>query len=474
MSRRPQGLRSRLLLRLILPLLMAVGVTAAVGIFTARSLTDGVFDRWLLDAAQSLAHQVRFADHQAQIDLPQAAQDILAYDDIDRTSFSVSQQDRHLLGQPGIATHGSRESQYRAGRAFDANFNRSAVRVAAVEVDGGGGDTATVLVAETILKRERAQHWIAVMLLPMGLLLAAAALAVHLAVLSTVNPLESIARRWDERSHASLEPIGAEDVPRELMPFATALNDLLLRIRGMLERERQFAATAAHQLRTPLTGLQLGLARAAEAPDLASTREVLRELEQSTLRAARLVQQLLMFGRLDPESAGELGKVPTDLVELARDVGATFTDIALTKSIDLELIAPQSPVSVDVQPDLVAEALANLLDNALRHTPIDGHVAVHVTSDPPAIRVDDSGAGVPKNERQAIFDRFSRGRDATGEGSGLGLAIARDIAALHGAVLSVSPATLGGASFQLVFTRRPRGDSERDEPESDSRSAIVG
>ena len=155
-------------------------------------------------------------------------------------------------------------------------------------------------------------------------------------------------------------------------------------------------------------------------------------------------------------------------------MGATFTDIALTKSIDLELIAPQSPVSVDVQPDLVAEALANLLDNALRHTPIDGHVAVHVTSDPPAIRVDDSGAGVPKNERQAIFDRFSRGRDATGEGSGLGLAIARDIAALHGAVLSVSPATLGGASFQLVFTRRPRGDSERDEPESDSRSAIVG
>ena len=473
MSQRPQGLRSRLLLRLILPLLMAVGVTAAVGIFTARSLTDDVFDRWLLDAAQSLAHQVRFTDHQAQIDLPQAAQDILAYDDIDRTSFSVSQQDRHLLGQPRIASHGSRESQYRGGRAFDANFAGSAVRVAAVEVDGGGGDTATVLVAETMLKRERAQHRIALMLLPMGVLLAAAALAIHLAVLNTVKPLESIARRWDERSHASLEPIGADDVPRELMPFATALNDLLLRIRGMLGRERQFAATAAHQLRTPLTGLQLGLARAAEAPDLASAREVLRELEQSTLRAARLVQQLLMFGRLDPESSAEMARMPTDLVELAGDVGAIFSDMALAKSIDMELIAPPNPVRVNVQPDLVAEALANLLDNALRHAPMGGHVAVHVTSDPPAIRVDDSGAGVPERERQAIFERFSRGREASGEGSGLGLAIARDIAALHGAELTVSRASLGGASFQLVFARLSQVDSDPNDIEPGMRLSMI-
>ena len=456
MSRRHQGLGSRLQLRLMLPLLLAVGVTAAVGVFTARSLTDGVFDRWLLDAAQSLAHQVRFADHQAQIDLPPAAQAILAYDDVDRTSFSVSQQGRHLLGQPGIATHGSRESQYGAGRAFDANFGGKPVRVAVVQVEGDGGDSAIVLVAETTVKRERAQHRIALMLLPMGLLLGTTAVAIRLAVFSTVKPLEAIAHRWDERSHASLDPIESEDIPRELMPFATALNDLLLRIRGMLVHERQFAATAAHQLRTPLTGLQLGLARAAAAPDLASTREVLRELEHSTLRTARLVQQLLMFGRLDLESGGELNRVPTDLVELARDVGSLFTDIALGKSIDLELIAPESPVQISAQPDLVAEALVNLLDNALNHAPAHGRVTVHVTADPPAVRVDDSGAGVNESERQAIFERFSRGREASGEGSGLGLAIARDIAALHGAELTVSRAAIGGASFQLVFVKLRR------------------
>lgn len=454
MSTHPQGLRNRLLLRLMLPLLLAVAVTAAVGIFAARSLTDGVFDSWLLDAAQSLAQQVRFDNHQAQIDLPQPAQAILSYDDSDQISFSVSQGTGHLIGQPGIATHGSRESKYRAGRAFDANFKGKAVRVAAVDIDYRNGDIATVLVAETTHKRKRAQHRIALMLLPMALLLAAAALAIQIAVTSTIKPLEIIAKRWDERSHISLEPIDAEGVPRELMPFAIALNDLLLRIRVMLARERQFATNAAHQLRTPLTGLQLGLARAAEAPDLASVRDILRELEQSTLRAARLVQQLLMFGRLDPESRAEMDKAPTDLVELARDVGATFTDIALEKSIDLELIAPPGPVRIYVQADLVAEALANLLDNALHHTPVGGHVAVHVTAYPPALRVDDSGVGVSESQHHEIFERFTRGRDARATGSGLGLAIARDIAVLHGAELSIARASSGGASFQLVFASK--------------------
>ena len=453
MSIRPQGLRNRLLVRLMLPLLLTVAVTGAIGIFAARSMIDGVFDRWLLDAAQSLAHQVQFTQQQAQIDLPPSAQAILSFDDSDQVSFSVSQQARHLIGQPGIATHGTRESQYRAGRAFDANFAGKAVRVAAVDVADQGGASATVLVAETTNKRERAQQRIALMLLPMGVLLGATALAIQIAVTGTVKPLEVIARRWDDRSHASLEPIEAEGIPRELMPFATALNDLLLRIRGMLARERQFAATAAHQLRTPLTGLQLGLARAAEAPDLASTRNVLRELEQSTLRTARVVQQLLMFGRLDPESCAAMNRTPTDLVELARDVGATFIDIALEKSINLELSAPPHAVSIHAQADLIAEALANLLDNALRHTPVGGHVTVHVTATPPAWRVDDSGSGVPENEYQAIFERFTRGRDTHAAGSGLGLAIARDIAELHGAVLSVAGSSLGGASFLLTFSQ---------------------
>jgi two-component system sensor histidine kinase TctE len=452
MSDRQHWLRRRLFVRLLLPMLAIFTATAGVGALTAQRLTDSVFDRWLLDAAQSLAHQVRLVDGRATIDLPPAAEAILAYDEVDRTSFSVVQLDRHLVGQTGLPTQGSRQTRYHAGRAYDANLGGRPVRVASVDVGDGHGSSATVLVAETTLKRERTQRSIVATMLPMGgALIATMVVVIGLAVRRTIQPLELIAARWNERSHASLQPIGMEDVPRELTPFATALNDLLLRMRAMLARERQFAATAAHQLRTPLTGIQLGLNRAAHAPDLETARAVMAELELSTQRAARLVQQLLTFGRLDPETVADLVRVPTDLIELVRDVGDAQADLALGKSIDLELQAPAAPVIVRVQVDLVEEALSNLLHNALQYTPSGGRVSIEVQADPPAVCVSDSGPGVPDHERETIFARFARGEQAAGEGSGLGLAIARDIATLHGASLILVESALGGASFRMTF-----------------------
>ena len=108
MNEHPQRLQRRLLLRLMLPLLVIFAAAAGVGVYGAQSLTDGVFDRWLLDAAQSLAHQVRVDQGNAVVDLPPAAAALLAYDDIDKTSFSVTQGGRHLVGKAGIPARGRR------------------------------------------------------------------------------------------------------------------------------------------------------------------------------------------------------------------------------------------------------------------------------------------------------------------------------------------------------------------------------
>ncbi|HEY1394457.1 MAG TPA: sensor histidine kinase N-terminal domain-containing protein, partial [Methylibium sp.] len=452
---RARWLARDLQLRLMLPLLAIVAMTAGIGAYTAQRLTDRIFDRWLLDAAQPLAAQVRFVDHRAELDLPPAAEAVLAYDEIDHVYFSVAQEGRHLAGQPGLPLQGQREAVYDNGRAYDASFGGQPVRVAAVQVNDGAGGKALALVAETTLKRRHAQQEILLMLLPMGGLLLATAAAIGIAVRRTIRPLEAIAARWEQRSHASLELISADELPRELTPFATALNGLLTRIRAMLAREQQFATTAAHQLRTPLAGLQLGLTRAAEAPDLAGTRAVLQELGETTQRTARLVQQLLALGRLDPEARGDLAFAPTDLVALAQDVGATYVDLALHRSISLELSPPAAPVIANVHPELFSEALGNLLDNALRYTPAGGRVLIEFLNDPPGLRVSDSGPGVPEDERETVFERFARGRLATGDGSGLGLAIVRDIAALHGASVSLErSAQLGGASVVLRFAPR--------------------
>jgi len=454
MAGRPLWLRRELLLRLMLPLLVIVALSGVLGATTAHRLTDHVFDRWLLDAARSLADQVRFSDQRAQLDIPPVALAMLAYDEIDHVDYSVEQDGRLLLGRPDLPKAGSREAHYPSGKAFDALYGGREVRVAAVEVQRGGA-RAVVLMAETTVKRQETRRQVLAMLIPLGLLLVGAALAIDYSVRRTLRPLNLIAQRWNERRSASLDPIGIDDVPRELRPFATALNDLLRRIRATLERERQFVSTVAHQIRTPLAGIRLGLARAADAPDLASCREVLADVDLSTRRTARVLQQLLSVGRLDPEALGDLQFVSTDLAALAHDVGAAYMEFALDKHIDLALRAPDRPVLAAVQPDLISEALGNLLDNALRYTPPGGQVMIDFELDGPAIRISDSGPGIPADEREAVFQRMVRGRLAQGEGHGLGLTIVRDIAALHGAAVTIGESAGGGTTVTLRFNSAP-------------------
>ena len=439
-----------LLRRLLLPLLLIVAATGALGLYAAQTLTERTFDHWLIDAARSLAQQVRFVDGQARVELDSDAEAILAFDAVDNTYFSVRQDQRHVAGHRDIPAWGRAPTHYGDVLVFDASFAGRPVRVAAVLVRSGGA-TAEVLVAETQFKRRGARADLQLMLLPLGGLLLAAAAAIVLALRWTLRPLELIAARWNTLSHHSLQNIDLRDVPRELLPFANALNDLLARIHGLLLRERRFAANAAHQIRTPLAGLQLGLSRAAQAPDLASARQVIAELQHSTERTARLLQQLLALGRLDPETAKDLGHPPVDLVSLAHDVGTLYLETALTRQIALELVVPDHPVWAVGQAELIGEALSNLVDNALRYCPAGSRVEIMVGTDPPTLLVSDNGPGLAADEREAVLERFVRGRSAAGEGSGLGLAIVREIADLHGAELRLQDSALGGLAVQLCL-----------------------
>lgn len=451
-------LRRELLLRLMMPLLAIVVIAGAFGVYNVGRLIEQVFDRWLFDSAGSVATLLRFDEGVASIDIPSQAKIMLLFDDVDQIWFSVTQAGQLLAGQAGIPDHGEDLRAYKRGHAFNAYIGNQKVRVVRV-VWRDGGAPVTVLMAETLIKRRRAELDLLVLLWPVALLVVAAAVAaIMLAVRRTVRPLEAIAMRWNQRAHVSLEPIGVDDVPRELMPFASSHNDLLARIRTMLERERQFAATAAHQLRTSLAGLQLGLSRAADAKDAVQMRKVIGELSASTQRAARLVQQLLAFGSLDPEARGNLDFRSTNLVALAQDVGATYVEQALAKSIDFELTSEDRPIMLSAQPELLAEALSNLIDNAIRYTPQGGRVWVDFEDNPPVVRVSDSGPGIAEDERQVVFEHFVRGRQATGDGSGLGLAIVRDILTMHGAAITLTDSPWGGLTATLRFPESLAGE----------------
>jgi two-component system sensor histidine kinase TctE len=390
------------------------------------------------------------------VDLPEAARTMLAYDEIDHTWFSVSDRGRVLIGSAGIPTDGVNAVSYRDGRAFDAAYEGARVRVAAVGAQCAGCEHVVVLVAETMLKRQRSNRVVEWLLIPLGLMLVVTCSAIYIAVRSTVRPLEAIAERWNRQVHASLQAIPEDDLPHELSPFATALNDLLARIREILVRERMFAAAAAHQLRTPLTALRLGMDRARNSPDLASARAVLDELKQVTDHTGRLVQQLMLLGRLDPEGRGDVDRTTIDLRDVARDVCGLFAEVALEQHVDLELQLSPTPVTVVAQGDLVAEALANLIDNALKAAGRKGQVLVVVIESPAGLRVCDNGPGIKPSERKVIFERYARGARPRWEGTGLGLAIVHDVATLHGAKVDVTDGELGGACFTFEFPAKTK------------------
>jgi two-component system sensor histidine kinase TctE len=448
-------LRRQLLFRLLLPLLLVVASSGAVGVWTAQRLTDKVFDRWLLDAAQSVAGQVSYSGVGAIIDLPPAATAMLAYDEVDQVRYSVTQGGSLVSGEAGIPVDGSRPATYATGQAYDGIIGGVSVRVAAVNLPAvPGGQAVSVRVSETTRKRQQARTEILLLLIPIGVLVVAAAVMIGYAVQRTLKPLELIAAQWSEQSHRSLEPIDTRAVPREIVPFATALNELLERIRSMLVHERQFAASVAHQLRTPLTGLQLLVARARESagPELAA--DTFGAMADVTQRAVRLVQQLLTLGAIAPGSLLRTQLAVVDLVALVQEVGMTFVDHAAARGIELELLVPTERIRVAAHADLLAEAVANVLDNALRYTPAGGNVLIEFSNAPAAVTISDSGPGIAIEDRGKVFERFVRGGQAVGEGAGLGLAIVRDIVLAHGGNVELATSGLGGLAVTFRFPVR--------------------
>jgi signal transduction histidine kinase len=213
-------------------------------------------------------------------------------------------------------------------------------------------------------------------------------------------------------------------------------------------RTRRFVADAAHELRTPIAGVQ-AVAEAALSPGMApEERERLHLLLlRESRRAGRLVDDLLVLARLD---AGlELRREPVDLLELARAEAERARLLAPDQQVEVR----GEPMAVDGDASRLAQVLGNLLDNARRHA---GRGAVTVTvsgGDRATVLVADDGPGVPPADRERIFDRLVRLDEARGEdgGAGLGLAIARGIARAHGGDLRcVDPPSGRGAAFALT------------------------
>jgi two-component system OmpR family sensor kinase len=255
----------------------------------------------------------------------------------------------------------------------------------------------------------------------------------------------------------------------EVGRLGLALNAMLTRLeqafaerRASEERLRRFLADASHELRTPLASIRgyAELFRIGAARDDADVEKAMSRIEDESARMGVLVEDLLALARLD--EVRDTDRVAVDLIELAGDAVDDARAVAPDREIALQG-AGNGAIVVDGDPDELRQVIANLMRNALVHTPAGTPIEVSVSArdSQATLVVRDHGPGLPTKNPEELFDRFWRadpGRGRGRAGAGLGLAIVAGIVSAHGGRAEAADARGGGARFAVVLPLRAAGD----------------
>lgn len=455
--RSPQGLRQRLILALLLPMLLILIGSSTLDFHTAGKMADQTHDQALADTVFDLESHIGSKKDSGFLDLGEEAQAILRSNAPDTLFFSVRDaRGVTLAGDTDLSIFpspaGSRQIAF-----SDADYRGQQVRVALLRITRAGGDFV-ITVAETTLRRQQSrQRILAAMVLPTLAVIIATLLVVVLGVRQGLLPLRAVENEIARRSANDLSEIDLASAPLEIHPMLGRLNELFALLQKSSQIQQRFIADAAHQLRTPLAGLQNQLDLAAGEGAFGDNPERRERIEEATRRISHLLSQLLAYAQTEAANPAVVGQQPVPLQPLLENAASEFIDAALAKDIDLGFeIAPASVYGV---PWMLHEALANLIDNALRYTPAGGVVTVRCGSEgaAPFIEVDDSGPGIPEAQRQNVFERFYRMPGTPGDGCGLGLPIVREIAQLHHAEVELLASPAGGLRVRIRFAQTAAG-----------------
>jgi signal transduction histidine kinase len=392
----------------------------------AATITDGTFPS-VLAVPRGDENLVQVVDQQGRV--------VAA-------SANINGESRISTLQPGKGGYASKSFDHLA--EGDGSF-----RVVARQVTTKAG-VYTVYVAGSLEPvADSANSLVRLLLIGLPALLLLVGATTWVVVGRALRPVESI--------RAEVESIGAQDLhrrvpesgtPDEIGRLAHTMNAMLGRLEDATDRQRRFVADASHELRSPLTGIRAQLEVDLAHPDAADWQTTEREVLVDAIRLQRLVDDLLALATTDASALDAASREPVDLDEIvlseARRLRSRTThDVDTTRVSGAQLTGNR---------DQLARAVRNLLDNAARHA--DSTVTASLAESESAITfvVVDDGPGIPVEQQQRIFERFTRLDDARTRdngGTGLGLAITREVVVAHGGTITVDSAP--GARFTVSF-----------------------
>jgi two-component system sensor histidine kinase TctE len=452
-QREQRSLFGEILDWMLTPLLLLWPLSLALTWWVAQGIAAKPYDRALEYNLRAMAQLVHFDNQRVDFALTRETRDLMRSDETDLVYYQV-------LGAKGFAIAGESDlplPQARAGQ--DPNLGMSEmrddvmrgddVRVAYMWLQGDNPDSPTVLlqVAETLGKRSTlATEIIKGVMVPQFVILPLAVLLVWLALVRGIRPLNHLEQRIRERKPNDLSALDDSFVPQEVAPLVQSINDLLARLTASLTTQRRFLADAAHQLKTPLAGLRIQADLAQRETDPNEVHQALGQIARSSVRATHTVNQLLALARA--ETTGRtLPTLKLDMAHIVIEVMQDFVPRAMDKHIDIGYEGPETVPSeclIEGNATLLRELVRNLVDNAINYTPVHGEVTIRLLVDPfsgvQVLQVEDSGPGIPAQERDLVLQPFYRALGTNVDGSGLGLAIVHEIAQQNDAIVEMSDA----------------------------------
>lgn len=292
-------------------------------------------------------------------------------------------------------------------------------------VDAGSG--LRVMVGDTVaVRRQLVTDLVVGLLVPAAVGMVALALLLWLSVGSGLAPVRRIAAAIAARDPNELQPLHESRVPAELFPLTQAIDGLFERMTRLRASERQFLASAAHEMQTPLAGLKTHADIALRSPDPDTRTRSLDRISVSVDRTTRLVRQLLDLARQE-SGITQADRRQASLRAAFEMVGHELDALLARHRVVLSLVEPPPGIVLPISDDALLLALRNLVENAVIHGPDGGEVIVGATQSAgsASFYVEDRGTGLTPEEAEACAQPFIRGNRTSGAGSGLGLAIAR-------------------------------------------------
>jgi signal transduction histidine kinase len=273
---------------------------------------------------------------------------------------------------------------------------------------------------------------------------------------AVVRPVEQLTRVTKAFANGDRsQRADPNDGPPELRSLAQSFNTMAVQVNQLLDRQRAFAGTASHQLRTPLTALRIRLESLAETHTNERDAEHLAAAIAETERLGRMIEGLLVLSSVD---ASSIQPEPLHLGPTIQERAETWTPLAEEQGVTLTVTGRAQPPAVMVVPTGLDQMIDNLIDNALEVSPNGSTIEIRVDEHPDRVDVHviDQGPGLPAEERQQAFDRFWRSPSAASGGTGLGLSIVRQLADASGGSARLDDNPDGGIDAVISLPRAPR------------------